>query len=85
MGRDGRIRLPDPHQESIDTELRLKDLRCRRTGQRLTPDEHLACPYCFGDEKSLVRGRYYRFCDYDAKKDPISFGFPPDGSHMMKG
>jgi hypothetical protein len=77
--------MTDLRDPDSGATLRLKNLRCRRTGQWLTPEQHLQCPYCLGDEERLARGQYAGFCDYDAKKDPISFGFPPDGTHMLKG
>ncbi len=63
--------------------IRLVRLRCRRTGRWLSPQQHLACPYCLGEEDALSHGRYAGFCDYDARKDPVSFGFPPDGAHVQ--
>jgi len=53
---------------------RLKLLRCRRTGQWMSCAEHGRCPYCFGGEAELERGRYERFCDFHPGQDPLCFG-----------
>ena len=55
---------------------RLKLLRCRRTGRWIGAAEHCRCPYCFGDEAELERGRYERFCDFHPGQDPVCFGLP---------
>lgn len=59
--------------------------RCRRTGQDFSSEEHQRCPYCFGSEAKIETGNHDDFCDYDPNKDPISFGFPDNGSHYRRG
>ena len=34
---------------------------------------------------SVLYGDHGTFCDYDPEKDPISFGFPPDGTRHQTG
>jgi len=62
-----------------------KRIRCRRTGQDYSTGEHGRCPYCWGEKKDVEAGDHQEFCDYDPKKDPISFGFPPDSSRQQNG
>ena len=65
---------------------RLKTLRCRRTGQMFDIPKHGRCPYCFADEKTIAEGGVYEtFCDFDAKKDPINFGFRHDSTRNENG
>lgn len=55
--------------------LKIKELRCRRTGRMYTLQEHLDCPYCSGNEDKITQARRYSdFCEYEAT-DPIHFGF----------
>jgi hypothetical protein len=64
----------------------VKWLRCRRTGQMRTVAEHAACPYCWGKVEDIGRGApYAAFCDYDAARDPIHFGFRLDSSRYRHG
>lgn len=77
--------MTERRDEDSGAKVRLKTLRCRRTGQMLTPHEHHECPYCFGVEEEIGKGGYEAFCDYEEGKDPISFGFPPDNTRMLKG
>ena len=77
--------MTEMRDEASGARIRLKDLRCRRTGQMLTPAEHHACPYCFGKEDEIGKGGYETFCDYEKGKDPISFGFPPDDVRRLHG
>jgi hypothetical protein len=52
-------------------------VHCWRVGRSLPADEHRECPYCFGrDGEKVEAGEHKGFCDYDAEKDPIVFGFP---------
>ena len=70
---------PTPH-------LKVKKLRCRRTGQMLTVAEHVECPYCFGKEQTIEEGGEYEdFCEFLPGKDPINFGFPPDSTRTRHG
>ena len=77
--------MTEMRDEESGARIRLKDLRCRRTGQMLTPQQHHECPYCFGKEEEIGKGGYDAFCDYKAGEDPISFGFPPDDVRRLKG
>ena len=58
---------------------------CRRLQHTLPVAEHVDCPYCFGGKAKVEGGRHPDFCDYDASKDPINFGFPPDSSRNVQG
>ncbi|MEW6071150.1 MAG: hypothetical protein AB1726_00965 [Planctomycetota bacterium] len=60
-------------------------IHCRRTGQDYDPEEHRRCPYCHGALADVAAGDHARFCDYDPKKDPIHFGFPPDSTRHRTG
>ena len=62
-----------------------KVVRCRRTGESYDADEHRRCPYCYGSLADVADGDHETFCDYDPEKDPISFGFPPDGTRHQSG
>ena len=77
--------MSEMRDEASGAKVRLKTLRCRRTGQMLTPHQHHQCPYCLSAEEDVGKGGYETFCDFRASKDPISFGFPPDNVHMLKG
>ena len=57
-------------------EYKIRDLLCRRTGQRIPVQEHLRCPYCFGRAGEVEDGVHERFCDYKPEQDPIRFGMP---------
>ena len=68
------------------TKYTVRLLRCRRTGQTFTVSEHLRCPYCTADRKTIeASGRYEDFCSFDPEKDPINFGFDPDSSRFRSG
>jgi hypothetical protein len=41
-----------------------------------SPEEHRQCAYCFGRDADIRAGRHRSFCDFDEKRDPVSFGFP---------
>ena len=74
------------HDESERaSEVRLKALRCRRTGEQVDLDEHASCPYCFGRMPVIERGDHRGFCDYRPEVDPIHFGFPPDAARHRSG
>jgi hypothetical protein len=49
---------------------------CRRLTVERTVDDHRRCPYCFGRAEDVASGKHARFCDFDAERDPIVFGFP---------
>jgi hypothetical protein len=72
---------PDPRRH-----VKLKTLRCRRTGQMFTVEKHVECPYCFGDEGAVRKGGQYKdFCEFKPGDDPVSFGFPPDSTRSQHG
>ncbi|MDJ0975071.1 MAG: hypothetical protein QNJ98_11470 [Planctomycetota bacterium] len=67
-------------------KMKLKSLKCRRTGQVYSMAQHAECPYCYAPVETIEKGgSYENFCTYDEKKDPISFGFPPDSSRAQHG
>ena len=72
-----------PHDEPLP--YRLIRLTCRRTGQRVAPEEHESCPYCFGRDGEVERGVHERFCDYRPGKDPLAFGRPPWSTRLQSG
>ena len=66
--------------------LKLKVLKCRRTGQMYEVAQHVECPYCSGDEATIRRtGQYKDFCEFRPGEDPINFGFPPDSTRTKHG
>ena len=74
-----------PEQEPLP-KMKVKKLRCRRTGQLFAVSEHVVCPYCYGEEKTIEQGGEYKdFCEFKPGEDPINFGFPPDSSRMRHG
>lgn len=50
---------------------------CPRLGAPRTVAEHLDCPYCHGRAADVEGGDRACFCDYDPKRDPVVYGFPP--------
>ncbi|MBK7580527.1 MAG: hypothetical protein IPI67_10015 [Myxococcales bacterium] len=73
----------DPHTKS---KVRLETLRCRRTGQMFSADEHARCPYCAASAETIAAsGDYTQFCDYQPNVDPVHFGFPDDTSRNKGG
>ena len=76
-----------PHEEQEPLpKMKVKTLRCRRTGQMFSVAEHVECPYCYGDEGTIEKGGEYEdFCEFRAGEDPINFGFPPDSSRNQQG
>jgi hypothetical protein len=64
---------------------RLKELVCRRTEARITPEEHARCPYCFGKLDDVRTGRHEAFCGYRPGVDPVHFGFPGDSARDREG
>ena len=76
---DGTSKEPKP-------SMRVKTLRCRRTGQMFDVPTHAQCPYCYADDDTIAtRGTYEDFCDFDPEKDPTNFGFRPDSSRNEHG
>lgn len=72
---------PDPAPK-----VNLRTLRCRRTGQVLSVEEHAECPYCSGNEATIRRtGQYKDFCEFRPGEDPVNFGFPPDSTRTKHG
>jgi hypothetical protein len=75
----------DPKPEPLP-RMRIKKLRCRRTGQMFTVAEHAECPYCFSDSDTIAKGGTYEsFCEFHPGKDPVNFGFPPDSTRTEEG
>ncbi len=65
--------------------VKLKALRCRRTGRMSSLQEHLDCPYCSGSADEIAGARRYSdFCEYDVT-DPIHFGFIEESSRVQHG
>jgi hypothetical protein len=62
-----------------------KVVHCHRTGREFDLGKHLACPYCYGDEKEVASGEHERFCDFKPGGDPVSFGFPGSSSRLDRG
>ncbi|MBI4957698.1 MAG: hypothetical protein HY908_37170 [Myxococcales bacterium] len=59
---------------------------CVRNHVGKSAAEHLECPYCFGKKREVVEGGDRKqFCDYDAKTDPVTFGFPEGTSRNVSG
>jgi hypothetical protein len=78
--------MSDEREDGVEPQARVRELRCRRTGQMYTVPQHVRCPYCFGDEKRLRAGAGHdEFCDYEPGVDPIVFGFPQDGRRERSG
>lgn len=71
---------------SDDAHVKLRTLRCRRTGQMFSAAEHSRCPYCTADAKTIeTTPEYEQFCDYQAGVDPVHFGFPDDATRNKSG
>ena len=74
-----------PDQDPLP-EMKVKKLRCRRTGQMFSVAEHVQCPYCYGEDKTIEGGGDYpEFCEFKEGEDPINFGFPPDSTRTQSG
>lgn len=75
-----------PDAQDPNPGMKVKKLRCRRTGQMFTVAEHVECPYCFGEDATIEKGGDYKdFCEFQQGKDPINFGFPPDSTRTQRG
>ena len=77
--------MNEENQPRYEAKVRLKLLRCRRTGLQIAVDEHHRCPYCYGTENDIVRGHYETFCDFQPGKDPFNFGFPRETQRDRSG
>jgi hypothetical protein len=78
--------MDDKPKEAGPLSMRLKTLRCRRTGQMFDVPTHARCPYCFADEDTIAKGGQYEdFCGFDPEKDPINFGFRHDSTRNENG
>jgi len=77
--------LNEPTPEWPEVRLPVDQVRCRRTERWVPPAEHARCPYCFGRETDVESGRHERFCDFVPGRDPLHFGFPPDGARECSG
>ncbi|MCA9592026.1 MAG: hypothetical protein KC776_01910 [Myxococcales bacterium] len=68
-----------------ERHVRLETLRCRRTGEMYSVDEHEQCPYCSADAEAIRKsGKHEDFCDFCPGTDPVSFGFPSDTSRNVR-
>ena len=75
-----------PESRDPTPEMKVKKLRCRRTGQMFSVSEHVQCPYCYGEEKTIEGGgKYNEFCEFKEGEDPVNFGFPPDNPRTQQG
>ena len=75
---------PKPDERLV--KVKVKTLRCRRTGQMFTVAQHVECPYCSAHEATIEGGSAYdAFCEFRQGKDPVSFGFPPDSTRTQHG
>jgi hypothetical protein len=61
------------------------EVLCRRQMRPVLVEEHLRCPYCFGARADVESGRHAGFCGYEQEKDPLHFGFPPEGVRDKHG
>ena len=68
-------------EQRADTQGSLT-VMCRRLGHARDVQEHVSCPYCYGLAEEVGTGEHDRFCDYDAERDPILFGFPDDKGRL---
>jgi hypothetical protein len=60
-------------------------VRCARLDRELPAEEHVVCPFCFGERAKIARGDRRDFCDWKQGVDPINFGFPPDLTRFRSG
>lgn len=60
-------------------------VHCPRLARPRTTQEHAECPYCFGKASEVAPGERARFCDFDASRDPVTFGFPDGLSRHRAG
>ena len=78
--------MGEKQEQDPQPGMKVKVLRCRRTGQMFEVAEHVECPYCSGDAESIEQtGDYKNFCEFRPGEDPINFGFPPDSSRHQHG
>ncbi len=78
--------MADETSGDADAHVKLKELRCRRTGQMYTVEKHVECPYCSGDAATIERdGKYANFCEFEPGKDAVHFGFPEGSARNRKG
>lgn len=64
---------------------RLVALHCRRIDQRIAPEEHAKCAYCFGKLDDVLSGRHEAFCGFVPGRDPVHFGFPDSNERDREG
>ena len=77
--------MTDERTSGPDPDPKAKLVRCRRTEQAFSIEEHTKCPYCFGKLEKIATGEHSGFCDFEPGKDPINFGFPGDDSRNERG
>ena len=47
--------MGDEQEQEPQPGMKVKVLRCRRTGQMFEVAEHVVCPYCSGDAESILK------------------------------
>lgn len=60
-------------------------VHCPRLERPRTVAQHCRCVYCFGGEQDIRGGNRATFCDFQAGRDPIVFGFPEEFNHFSRG
>lgn len=75
-----------PDDPKPPEHVRLKSLRCRRTGRIYEIEEHVQCPYCSGDAEAIQNSEDYSdFCEFRPGEDPVNFGLKPDSDRFRHG
>ena len=76
--------MPEPEKHGAGSQ-GVAHIRCRRTGQLYSLAECPRCPYCYGDDDAVASARREEYCDFDPKRDPVHFGFPPGAARDLRG
>ena len=58
---------------------------CPRIAGPRTVEDHLECRYCWGAAAAVRDGDRRRFCDSEAGRDPLCFGFPEQITRLTGG
>lgn len=75
-----------PDEPKREKHVHLKAFRCRRTGQIYEVEEHVQCPYCSADAKTIENSDDYdKFCEFRPGDDPVNFGLKPDADRFRHG
>jgi len=72
-------------QPKVDADADGQRVLCRRMSKPIAPEDHVACPYCFGALGEVGTGEHEKFCDFDPDKDPHCYGFPPGSDRSEIG